>query len=182
MSICCRISTGLLLNWRWSFWSYNITGCKKIHWCWRDFCKNAQSYWLSLPCSERKLLALSLKSGRFPVDWKFARIVPIAKSDPTNPANYRPIFILSILSNLFENHVHAPTFVTSLGKQQSAFSFSIGIYREKSLPPLLCFLLFTTVIWPWNLVMMSALCFTISAKHLIVFTTIILLITFFSRG
>ena len=62
---------------------------------------------LAITPSVTKLFNSSLKSGKFPVDWKFARIVPIPKSgDPTNPANYRPISILSILSKLLEKHVH----------------------------------------------------------------------------
>ena len=50
-----------------------------------------------------KLFNLSLQSGIFPDDWKFARIVPIPKSgDPTNPFNYRPISILPLLNKLLE--------------------------------------------------------------------------------
>ena len=49
---------------------------------------------LAITPSVTKLFNLSLESGKLPVDWKFARIVPIHKSlDPTNPANYRPISI-----------------------------------------------------------------------------------------
>ncbi len=61
----------------------------------------------SIAGSLTTLFNLSLKTGCFPTDWKFARVVPIPKSgDPQSPANYRPISILSILSKLLERHVH----------------------------------------------------------------------------
>jgi len=54
-----------------------------------------------------KLFNKSLRSGKFPSDWKVARVVPIPKGgDPESPANYRPISILSILSKLLEKHLH----------------------------------------------------------------------------
>ena len=53
------------------------------------------------------LFNTSLKSGKFPSDWKVARIVPIPKGgDPENPGNYRPISILPVLSILLEKHLH----------------------------------------------------------------------------
>ena len=61
----------------------------------------------SITPSVTKLFNLSLKSGIFPDDWKFAKIVPIPKSgDLTNPSNYRPISILPLLSKLLERHVY----------------------------------------------------------------------------
>jgi len=60
----------------------------------------------SITPSVTKLFNLSLKSGVFPSDWKFARIVSIPESgDPSNPPSYRPISILSVLSKLLERHV-----------------------------------------------------------------------------
>ena len=54
-----------------------------------------------------KLFNLSLKTGIFPTDWKFARVVPIPKSgNPDSPSNYRPISTLPIISKLLEKHVH----------------------------------------------------------------------------
>ena len=53
----------------------------------------------SIVSSLTKLFNLSLKSGKVPSDWKFARIVPISKSgNSANPSNYRPISILPVLS------------------------------------------------------------------------------------
>jgi len=61
----------------------------------------------SIVCSLTKLFNLSLKFGKVPSDWKFARIVPIPKSgNPVNPSNYRPISILPVLNKLLEKHIH----------------------------------------------------------------------------
>ena len=61
----------------------------------------------SIVKSITKLFNLSLKTGIFPTDWKFARVVPIPKTgNPESPSNYRPISILPIISKLLEKHVH----------------------------------------------------------------------------
>ena len=55
-----------------------------------------------------KLFSLSLSSGKFPVLWKSASIVPIPKStNKSNPSDYRPISLLSIVSKLLERYVHS---------------------------------------------------------------------------
>jgi len=47
-----------------------------------------------------KLFNQSILTGCFPVMWKRSYIVPIPKNgDKTNPANYKPISLLPILSN-----------------------------------------------------------------------------------
>ena len=52
------------------------------------------------------LFNLSLTQGQLPAEWKLAYIMPIPKSqDKSDPANYRPISLLSILSKLLEKHV-----------------------------------------------------------------------------
>ena len=57
------------------------------------------------PCITR-LFNKSISTGTFPSAWKFARIVPIPKGgDRRNPANYRPVSLLSILSKLLEKHI-----------------------------------------------------------------------------
>ena len=51
-----------------------------------------------------KLFNKSLRSGKFPSDWKVARVVPIPKGgDPESPANYRPI------SNFFSKQTSRET-------------------------------------------------------------------------
>ncbi len=57
----------------------------------------------SIVPSLSKLFNLSIRSGKVPRDWKFARVVPIPKSgDRENPANYRPISILPVISKILE--------------------------------------------------------------------------------
>ena len=56
--------------------------------------------------SLKTLFNLSLKTGVFPRDWKLARVVPVPESGAkNNPANYRPISLLPIISKVLERHV-----------------------------------------------------------------------------
>ena len=56
--------------------------------------------------SLKRLFNLSITSGKFPSDWKFARVVPIPKAGVRdNPANYRPISLLSSISKILERHI-----------------------------------------------------------------------------
>ena len=53
------------------------------------------------------LLNLSLSSGKFPDDWKFARISPIfKKGSKSEPGNYRPVSVLPVVSKFMERIVH----------------------------------------------------------------------------
>jgi len=53
------------------------------------------------------LFNLSLKQVTFPAEWKVANVSPIPKlGDPSVAANYRPIFLLSIISKLLEKIDH----------------------------------------------------------------------------
>ena len=61
----------------------------------------------SIAPSLTKLFNISISNGQFPTPWKVAHVVPIPKS-PSNkcsPSGYRPIFLLSILSELLEKHL-----------------------------------------------------------------------------
>ena len=61
----------------------------------------------SIAPSVTRLFNLVLETGSFPVCWKMSHIVPIPKpGDQSNPSNYRPISLLSILSKVFERHLH----------------------------------------------------------------------------
>ena len=52
------------------------------------------------------LINLPLKSGKFPTQWKKAKIIPIHKSgDKDNPSNFRPISILPCVSKILERVV-----------------------------------------------------------------------------
>ena len=54
-----------------------------------------------------KLFNMCIRMGTFPSCWKTARVVPIPKKGcRTNPANYRPISILPILSKVLERILH----------------------------------------------------------------------------
>ena len=51
---------------------------------------------------------MSLTTGKFPTSWKSASIVPIPKStNKSNPSDYRPISLLSIVSKLLEKYVYS---------------------------------------------------------------------------
>ena len=55
-----------------------------------------------------QLFNISIRLGRIPDLWKDARVTPIPKGgDSTDPRNYRPISLLSILSKLLEHHMYA---------------------------------------------------------------------------
>ena len=56
--------------------------------------------------SLKMLFNLSITTGKFPSDWKFARVVPIPKAGARDdPANYRPISLLAIISKILERHI-----------------------------------------------------------------------------
>ena len=49
----------------------------------------------------------SIKLGEIPQDWKKSLVVPVPKDkDTSEPSNYRPISLLSILSKLLERHLY----------------------------------------------------------------------------
>ena len=50
------------------------------------------------------IITMSFMEGVFPSELNLAKVVPIFKSDDlTKISNYRPIFILSFFSKIFEN-------------------------------------------------------------------------------
>ena len=60
----------------------------------------------AIASSRKELFNLSISTGKFPSDWKFARVVPIPKAGARdNPANYRPISLLPIFSKILERHI-----------------------------------------------------------------------------
>ncbi len=53
------------------------------------------------------MLNVSFKTGKFPTEWKTAKVLPIHKQGPTTDTNnYRPISILPILSKIMERYVY----------------------------------------------------------------------------
>ena len=54
-----------------------------------------------------KIFTLSYSSGNFPSTWKYANVQPVPKrGDKTDPSNYRPISIISVISKVFEKYVN----------------------------------------------------------------------------
>ena len=53
------------------------------------------------------IINLSLYSGRIPDDMKTARVVPLyKKNSKSEPENYRPVSILTVMSKILEKNVH----------------------------------------------------------------------------
>ena len=53
-----------------------------------------------------KLFNLSLTFSQLPTEQKAARVIPIPKSSQTSdPSNYRPVFLLSVLSKLLKKYI-----------------------------------------------------------------------------
>ena len=49
----------------------------------------------------------SMSTGIFPFDWKKARVTPIFKNgNKTDPNNYRPISVISLVAKIFEKLIH----------------------------------------------------------------------------
>ena len=68
---------------------------------------------------------LSLIQGQFPIEWKVVQVIPIPKSEQlSNPTNYRPISLLSILSKFVIKVCANPPFqeYSPLSAQQWDFS------------------------------------------------------------
>ena len=80
------------------------------------------------------LINLSLQTGRFPTDWKQAKIVPIHKSGSLSSFdNFRPISILPVLSKIIEKAVHRQVIAFLEDKKlisQSQFGFRHKLSTE----------------------------------------------------
>ena len=54
-----------------------------------------------------KIINLCLSKTVIPTSWKLAKVKPVFKvGDLRNVGNYKPISILSVMSKIFERHVH----------------------------------------------------------------------------
>ena len=57
------------------------------------------------------ILNLSIAQSKFPTSWKSTKVVPLhKKDDPLNPANYRPVAIIPVLSKILEKAVYVQMF------------------------------------------------------------------------
>ena len=112
-----------------------------------------------------KLFNLFLKTGIFPTDWKFARVVPIPKlGNPDSPSNYRPISTLPIISKLLEN-MYIISSVNTLVRTVHYLQTN-GVLLRVNQPPLPFSHLCMNVKRLWIMEVKSVLCFLTSAKLL----------------
>ena len=77
------------------------------------------------------VINLSLSSGKFPARWKLARVLPLRKgkeSERNNPASYRPICLLPVVSKLAERVVQCQ--VLKYLEETSQISDQHHAYRE----------------------------------------------------
>ena len=80
--------------------------------------------------SQTHIFNLVISIGIIPNDWKSARVTPIFKADSkVDPANYRPIFVLSVIAKLFEKAIFNQVYTylndnKLLSKYQSGFRHS----------------------------------------------------------
>lgn len=60
---------------------------------------------ITLPLS--MLFNLSILSGTIPQEWKVSNVVPVHKGgERSDPSNYRPISLLSVISKTMEKHLY----------------------------------------------------------------------------
>ena len=61
---------------------------------------------LSITEAVTKMFNTSISLGELPDEWKVSHFTPIPKhGDHTNPSNYCPISLLSVLSKILEKHM-----------------------------------------------------------------------------
>ncbi len=118
------------------------------------------------------LFNLSIKNCELPYDWKLAHVTPIPKSnDKTDPLNYRPISLLSILVKLMEKHMNVNSKILEHLKDISFLSNKQwGFTKGKSTTGALL-----TAVHNWHKLLEDgqSVCasFLISKKHLTRFLT-----------
>ena len=74
-----------------------------------------------------KLINISISKGKFPREWKTARVVPIPKpgSEKDTTVGYRPISILPIASKIIERHGERSVGGTSVQQGRLGIKFSL---------------------------------------------------------
>ena len=78
------------------------------------------------------LINLSLSTGKVPSQLKLARVIPVyKKDDPTEPGNYRPISLLSIINKILEK-VMCKQLTNFLEKQKIIYKYQFGFRKKHS--------------------------------------------------
>ena len=85
-----------------------------------------------------------LQEGKFPDSWKEAVVSPIPKEDnSSNPADYRPISLLPLVSKLVEKHMYDvlyPIIDQHLSKAQFGFrkkrstTEALALFQKRTIP------------------------------------------------
>lgn len=79
-----------------------------------------------------RIFQLSLCSGALPQDWISAHIVPVhKKNDKSNPSNYRPISLTSIVVKTLEKLVHR-AIISALERQGLLSNYQHGFRARRS--------------------------------------------------
>ena len=85
-----------------------------------------------------QLFNTTLRLGRLPNQWKTSMVVPIAKSSAkSDPGNYRPISLTSILCRLLEKHIcglielHLSTFHPLSDHQTTRLARQVHLQAEE---------------------------------------------------
>ena len=59
------------------------------------------------------IVNLSITTGKFPQQWKVAKVIPLHKKDSQFlPENYRPVALLCVLSKILERLLHSKLLLT----------------------------------------------------------------------
>ena len=88
---------------------------------------------LSMTSIVTQLFNISIKLGELPDEWKVARVSPIPKSGKSSdPTNYRPISLLSILSKLLEKHMRDLLIHHFQSFYRSSLCSAMGFYSGKT--------------------------------------------------
>ena len=78
------------------------------------------------------IVNLSLNTARYPAKWKIARVIPLLKStdaDKTNPASYRPVSQLPLISKMTERAIQ--TQLLDYLEESNLLSMNHHAYRRK---------------------------------------------------
>ena len=95
-----------------------------------------------------RLFCLILKAGTYSLSWKHTLVQPVAKKgDRSNPSNYRPIALSSVIAKVFES-IFNSHFLHHLEKNLLLSDHHYGLHKARSNGDLLSYL---THLWSSSL-------------------------------